>query len=85
MAKAKESINLDALLDGAATKTAKKKSNVPEITGQGQRIAGLAQPLAEFLHGRRAPIATAAEGRDVLRMVQGCYDSAESGARIKLW
>ncbi len=62
-----------------------KTSNVPEITGQGQRIAGLAQPLAEFLHGRRAPIATAAEGRDVLRMVQGCYDSAESGARIKLW
>lgn len=60
-------------------------SNVPEISGQGQRIAGLAQPLAEFLHGRREPIATVAEGRDVLKMVQGCYDSAQGGARIKLW
>jgi predicted dehydrogenase len=60
-------------------------SDVPEITSQGQRIAGLARPLAEFLHGRRPPIATVAEGRDVLQMVQGCYDSQATGTRTKLW
>lgn len=62
-----------------------KVSDVPEITSQGQRIAGLARPLADFLHGRRPPIATAAEGRDVLRMVQACYDSSGTGKRITLW
>jgi predicted dehydrogenase len=62
-----------------------KISDVPEITNQGQRIAGLAAPLADFLHGRREAIATAPEGRDVLRMVQACYDSAAGGGRVKLW
>lgn len=57
-------------------------SDLPDITGQGQRIAGLAAPLAEFLHGARPPIATAEEGRDVLRMTLACYDSHEQGRRI---
>lgn len=55
-----------------------------EIGGQGERIANLALPLAEFLNGRRSPIATAEEGRDVLRLVLACYESAESGRRINL-
>ena len=59
-------------------------SDLPEFTRQGQRIANLAGPLAEFLHGRRPPIATAKEGRDVLRLVLACYDSAEQGRRIRL-
>ncbi|MCL6520311.1 MAG: Gfo/Idh/MocA family oxidoreductase [Armatimonadetes bacterium] len=59
-------------------------SNLPEIRGQGERIAGLACPIAEFLHGKRPPIATAEEGRDVLRLVLACYESAEQGAKIKL-
>ena len=62
-----------------------KVSELPEITAQGQRLSGLAAPLAEFLHGRRPPIATVVEGRDVLRMMQACYDSAASGRRVKLW
>ena len=51
---------------------------------QGERIAGLAGPLAEFLHGRRESIATAPEGRDVLRLVLACYDSAREGRRVVL-
>ncbi|MEZ5277782.1 MAG: Gfo/Idh/MocA family oxidoreductase [Opitutaceae bacterium] len=49
---------------------------------QGVRIAGLAGPLAEFAVGRRPPIATAREGRDVLRMTLACHRSAESGRRV---
>ena len=59
-------------------------SDIPNITGQGERIAGLAGPLAEFLSGRRPPIATAAEGRDVLRMVLACYKSSDSGTRVTI-
>jgi predicted dehydrogenase len=59
-------------------------SELPDIRQQGQRIAGLAAPLAEFLQGKRAPIATAAEGRDVLRCVLACYESAAKGKRINL-
>jgi predicted dehydrogenase len=59
-------------------------SATPEIKQHGERIAGLAGPLAEFLQGRRPAIATAAEGRDVLRLMLACYDSAEQGKRIDL-
>ena len=59
-------------------------SDLPEINGQGERIAGLAAPLAEFLHGRRPPIATAVEGRDALRLVLACYESDGEGKRVKL-
>jgi predicted dehydrogenase len=58
-------------------------SDLPDIKAQGDRIAGLAGPLAEFLHGRRRPIATAGEGRDVLRLILACYESAEQGRRIE--
>lgn len=59
-------------------------SGLPDIRSQSERISGLAAPLAEFLHGRRPPIATVDEGRDVLRMVMGCYQSMEQGKRIRL-
>jgi predicted dehydrogenase len=49
---------------------------------QGGRIANLAGPLAEFLRGKRPAIATEQEGRDVLRMVLACYDSATQGRRV---
>lgn len=59
-------------------------SDIPEIRQQGERIAGLAGPLAEFLHGKRPPIASADEARDVLRMTLACYESASKGQRISL-
>ncbi|MHB9023548.1 MAG: Gfo/Idh/MocA family protein [Armatimonadota bacterium] len=59
-------------------------SDLPEIKSHGERIAGLAQPLAEFLRGERPPIATAEEGRDVLRLVLACYDAHAQGRRINL-
>ena len=59
-------------------------SELPEVKSQGERIGGLAAPLAEFLHGRRPPIATAAEGRDVLRMVLASVQSSAEGRRIRI-
>lgn len=59
-------------------------SGLPDIRLHGERIAGLAGPLAAFLRGERPPIATAQEGRDVLAMTLGCYDSMEQGRRIRL-
>jgi predicted dehydrogenase len=57
-------------------------SDLPEIKQHGERIAGLAGPLAEFLRGKRPPIATAEEGRDVLRLVVACYESTSEGRRV---
>lgn len=57
-------------------------SDIPEITSHGERIAGLAGPLADFLRGERPSVATAVEGRDVLRMTLACYDSSTQGRRI---
>lgn len=59
-------------------------SDLPEITDQGVRIRGLAVPLADFLHGRQPPIATAEEGRQALAMILACYESATHGKRIVL-
>ena len=59
-------------------------SDLPEIKTQSERIAGLAGPLAEFFHGKRPPIATAEEGRMVLRLVLACYESAGDGRRVSI-
>ena len=59
-------------------------SDLPDIHQQGARIAGLAEPLAEFLTGRRPPLASVEEGREVLRMVLACYVSSEEGRRVDL-
>jgi predicted dehydrogenase len=58
--------------------------DVPGAANQGDRIHGLAGPISEFLHGRRPPIASAEEGRDVLRMILACYESNEQGRRVQL-
>lgn len=55
----------------------------PVFRHQGERIANLAQPLADFLHGRRPPLATAREGRETLRLVLACYEASERGARVQ--
>jgi len=54
------------------------------VRHHGDRISGLAASLADFFHGRRLPLATAGEGRDVLRLTLACYESAESGRRVCL-
>ncbi len=59
-------------------------SGIPSPASHGERIAALAAPLAEFLHGRRPPIATAVEGRDVLQLTLACHESSNSGQRINL-
>lgn len=56
---------------------------VPE-GGHGDRIAGLAGPLADFIRGDRPAIATAEEGRDVLRMTLACYVSIRQGSRVAM-
>ncbi|MCE5327205.1 MAG: Gfo/Idh/MocA family oxidoreductase [Planctomycetaceae bacterium] len=59
-------------------------ADVPECANQGVRIGGLSAPLAEFLQGRRPPIATAKEGRDVLQIVLATYESSCTGRRVTL-
>jgi predicted dehydrogenase len=59
-------------------------SGIASPAGHGERIAALAGPLAEFLAGRTPPIATAAEGRDVLRMVLATYVSSREGRRVAI-
>lgn len=56
----------------------------PGVAAQGERIALLSEPLAQFLHGRRAPLATAQEGKDVLQMIFASYESARTGRRIQI-
>lgn len=59
-------------------------SSIPSPAGHGPRIAGLSGPLAEFFHGRRPPIASAAEGRISLRMVLATYVATREGRRVRL-
>ena len=59
-------------------------SDIASPPGHGTRIAGLAEPLSEFLHGKRAPICTAEDGRISLRMVLATYVSTREGRRVKL-
>ncbi|MEM7127134.1 MAG: Gfo/Idh/MocA family oxidoreductase [Chloroflexota bacterium] len=59
-------------------------SDIPSPSNHGERIASLAQPLADFFHGRRPPISTVEEGRNALRMVLACYISSQEGRRVRL-
>jgi len=59
-------------------------SPIPSPRSQAERIAGLAGPLADWLHGRRPALATAAEGRDVLRLILATYISTREGRRVAL-
>ena len=60
------------------------QSEIDSPKTHGERIAGLAAPLAEFLHGKRPPIATGEEGRTSLRMVLATYVASREGRRVRL-
>ncbi|MCL1794109.1 MAG: Gfo/Idh/MocA family oxidoreductase [Oscillospiraceae bacterium] len=59
-------------------------SEIPSPKGHGERISGQAQPLADFLQGKRPPICGAREGRDSLRMLLACYVSSKTGERVSI-
>jgi predicted dehydrogenase len=56
--------------------------DVPNDTPQGARIRAVPRQLVDFLHGRRGPLATAAEGRVCIEMILGAYEAARSGRRV---
>lgn len=60
------------------------RSDLPSPTSQAERIRALARPIVDFLIGKRPPIATASEGRDVTQMLLASYESASQGRRIHL-
>lgn len=49
---------------------------------QGERIAGVARPFVDWLHGRGEAIGTVADGRRAVEMVLGAYQSSREGRRI---
>lgn len=59
-------------------------SDIESPTNHGERIAALAEPLAAFVRGERAPLATAEQGRAALRMTLASQQSAQEGRRITL-
>lgn len=59
-------------------------SDIPSPKGHGERIAGLAVPLLEFLRGERPSLCSAREGRDSLAMVLASYQAAEVGRRVAM-
>ena len=80
--RSEDSVCLKWMLDGDKEW---RVSEDPGVHNQGDRIAALAGPISGFLHGSRPPIATAEEGRDVLRMILACYESNEKGQRMSLY
>jgi predicted dehydrogenase len=54
----------------------------PNDTPQGARIRAVPRQVVDFLHGRRGPIATAADGRVCIDMILGAYEAARSGRRV---
>lgn len=59
-------------------------SDIPSPATHGERIGGLALPLANFLEGISGPLSTAEEGRASLRMVLATYVSSREGRRVRL-
>jgi predicted dehydrogenase len=57
---------------------------LPADTSQGDRIAAVARPVIDYLHGRRGPLATAADGKICIEMILAAYRSADQGRRIAL-
>lgn len=59
-------------------------SDIASPANHAARISGLAQPILDFLSGKRGPIATAEEGRTAVKMVLASYQAAEQGKRVTI-
>jgi predicted dehydrogenase len=59
-------------------------AEIPTPPGHGERIAALSEPLARFFAGNARAIASAAEGRDALRMLLATYVSSRQGRRVTM-
>jgi len=59
-------------------------SGIDSPAFHGQRLVDLAEPMADFLNGKREPICTVYEGRDDLRMVLAALLSAREGCRVRI-
>lgn len=59
-------------------------SGIPTPASHSERIAALALPLAEFLQGKRPPVASASEGRTSLAMLLASCQASEQGKRITI-
>ncbi len=59
-----------------------ERFDFPNDTTQGSRIRAVPRQVVDFLHGRRGPIADAADGRVCIEMILGAYEAARSGRRV---
>ncbi len=59
-------------------------SDIPSPKSHGERIYNQGVQLAAFLRGG-APVCTAEDGRNSLRLVLACYVSARTGTRVSVW
>jgi predicted dehydrogenase len=54
----------------------------PSDTPHAARIRAVPRQVVDFLHGRRGPIATAADGRVCIEMILSAYEAAHTGRRV---
>lgn len=55
----------------------------PADTPHATRIRAVPRRVIDYLHGRSAPLATAADGRICIEMVLGAYEAAHTGRRVE--
>lgn len=58
--------------------------DIPSPHSQGERIAGLAKPMADFFQGKAPAIASAEDGRNALQIVLATYVSNREGRRVAI-
>ncbi len=83
------SANVPLLPGAVALKVFRQSSGAWEtydfpLQQQRERIRAVPRPLIDYLHGRRGPLASAADGRVCIEMILGAYESARSGRRVQL-
>jgi len=67
-----------------AGETAWTTVDIPTPASHGERIRAVARPAVDFFQGKRAPIATAEEGRVNVQMLLAAYESAREGRKVEI-